>query len=131
MIRLYWVPNVALGPFTLGEPFDTVANLASFEKSTGKYDDALALTSYLAFDGTLRLEVRNGLIESVSSEVEFLFGERNIIGMKLTEVESLLAEKADEVDSVSPGDDPVIVDFTKRGMQLVINGERVTSATCY
>lgn len=131
MIKLTWVPNVSLGPFKLGKPFNTVAELTSFEKSAGKYDDALALTSYLAFDGALRLEVRNGLIESVSSEVEFLFGERNIIGMKLTEVEDLLAEKADEVDPVDPGDDPIIVDFMKRGLQLVINGERVTSATCY
>lgn len=131
MIELIWIPRSALGPFRLGESLESASNYCDFEEVEGEYDDIVRMRSYISEDHAIRLEVRDGLIESISSEKYFIFSERNLIGMSLAGVEGLIGRGADEIDPVDFSEDTVIADFVELGLQLVVVDGRVDSATCY
>lgn len=131
MIDLIWAPHLSLGPFIIGGSLDAAKKIISFSKSESLHIDFLGIESYSAFDGRLRIEARGDVIESVSSECEFMFNGNNLIGMRVSDVERMLQTEADEVDSTESKDDPVIVDFDGFGLQLVVNDGVITSATCY
>jgi hypothetical protein len=131
MMTLNWTPRCSLGPFLIGGSIGYVTNFVDILKSDDLHVDFLEIESYVTCDGALRFEVCKNIIESVSSESEFLFDGNNIIGMSVHDVESLLKSEADEADSTESKDDPIIVDFVDLGLQLVVNNNLIVSATCY
>lgn len=130
-MRLVFTPSRSLGPFILGAPAGEAMAIARFEAQRSSSDSYLDLRSFVSEDLGVRLEVRNNIIESVSSEVEFIINDVNIIGFNLENLESMLGTKASEVDSTQDPADPVIIDFDELGMQLVLSDNRIVSATCY
>jgi len=90
----------------------------------------VGLVSYTAKDG-IRLEVREGRIESISSESSFYFRDKNLIGMDLSDVQVLLGVAPDSVDDVYDDESLQIADFDDLGLQICMLKNVVTSATCY
>ncbi len=126
-----WIPHVSLGPFLIGAHIASADRFGRFHESESEHDVLTGLVSHVSQDECTRLEVREGIIESVSSELDFRYAGDNLIGRTFQDVEAMLGEKADEVDPEDFSEDPVIVDFSRHGLQLVINRGIITSATCY
>ncbi|MDW2983023.1 MAG: hypothetical protein WBG81_05470 [Rhodanobacter sp.] len=131
MIDLVWIPRLSLGPFVIGGSVVGAKAVLPFLRSDDLHVGFLDIESYVSIDGWLRIEARGDAIESISSESDFLYHGKNIVGMAVADIEDLLESKADMIDSTESVDDPVIVDFDGYGLQLVVNDGIVSSATCY
>jgi hypothetical protein len=131
VISMDWCPRKSLGPFVLGDVFAASPFYSIFSRADSLSVGSVHLVSYVMNEGELRIEVKDGKIESVSSEKTFIYNESNFIGMALSDVESILGVRADEIDVPLKSDEATIADFSDLGLQIVINDGRITSATCY
>lgn len=130
MNRLEWIPGVSCGPYTIGARLDELPEAESFNLDPSLNDSAVDSESYVN-DCGVRLEVRGGMIESVSSSSSFFFRDTNLIGVAFQDAEELLEASPDFVDDIYEDDSLVIVDFDPLGLQLCISRGIVRSATCY
>lgn len=130
MNAFLWQPRESFGPFRLGARIGDLVRSMQIEIDPSLNVPGVGLVSYTAKDG-IRLEVREGRIESISSESSFYFRDKNLIGMDLSDVQVLLGVAPDSVDDVYDDESLQIADFDDLGLQICMLKNVVTSATCY
>lgn len=127
-----WVPNISLGPVTIGSRIDTYINQLGFtyDELSDPNDEWVSYTNRV---GDIRIDTENQLVVSITSYRDFNYKNLNLIGSTILELGALLGQVADEAGTTVEFDDGDVkscYDYFDLGLQVWASRGIITSATC-
>jgi hypothetical protein len=126
-----WVPNSSLGPIKLGDQISSyIQNLHL--SNDGAEDDATNWIGYKLSNVDIYIYVENGIIVSITSYDEFIYKDKNIIGMKVNQLSEILGCEPSELGKpvlFDDGDIQTPFEYFHLGLQLWVSNEIVVSAS--
>lgn len=128
-----WEPNSSLGPIKLGDQVSHYVEKFHLKDANDDNDDITGWVSYVLPSVDTYVYVENGIIVSITSYEEFIYKEKNIIGVKTSELLNILGRDPDEIGVSVLYDNGVIqtpFEYLDLGLQLWIKDEEVVSASC-
>ncbi len=128
-----WEPNSSLGPIKLGDQISHYVEKFHLKDANDDNDDITGWVSYVLPSVDTYVYVENGIIVSITSYEEFFYKEKNIIGVKTSELLNILGRDPDEIGVSVLYDNGVIqtpFEYLDLGLQLWVRDEEVVSASC-
>ena len=129
-----WLPNIGLGPISLGSLISSYIEIYKLEIDEEDVDD----TGWLQYkfptkEIYIQVDISTNLVESILSYDDFYYKGKNIIGIGLDELEILLRCKPDEIGESVVYDDADVqtpYDYISIGLQVWTSNSKIVSASC-
>jgi hypothetical protein len=127
-----WTPFYRVGVFKFGEnikeyktKFDLIED---YESSVDTYDGIENQSFRMkAFSNLVEIDTANGVIESVSCTHEFIYKNKNVIGMNLLKLMNLMGHEISKIgEKYQIGDEmQFTVEYDKLGVMFWVNEENI------
>lgn len=129
-----WIPNSSLGSIKLGDQISHyVETFHLIKEDNEDHDDITNWVSYDLPSMDAYIDAENGIVVAITSYEEFIYKEKNIVGINVSELRKLLGCNPDEIgDSVlyDDGDVQTPLTYTDLGLKLWVRDEKVVYASC-
>jgi len=127
-----WKPCVSVGAFCFGEYIAAYFKEFDIVPVPEEYDDDVGWEVYSIPGTDIRIYTRNSRIISINIDDHLNYRSKNLIGMKLSDVCSLLGKEPDEFgEPLTIGEeDQITVEFDSSGLQLWLSEDIVAGAVC-
>lgn len=126
-----WVPNSSFGPIKLGDQIDLYIQNLHLSNDDSE-DDKTNWIEYTLPDEDVYVYVENGIIVSITSYENFIYKDKNIIGMQVGQLNEILdCEPSEQGKSVlfEDGDIQTPFEYFHLGLQLWVSNKVVMSAS--
>jgi len=126
-----WVPNSSLGPIKLGDQISCYIETLHLLDDDAE-DDITNWIGYRLPDVDTYIYVENEIIISITSYEEFIYKDKNIIGIKVNQLSEILGCEPTEFGRsvlFDDGDIQTPLEYIDLGLQLWVSNEIVMSAS--